>query len=111
VKLDGVGEVIGTRTLRLAKGTNTPSEVLVLVGKPQRLPDHEDYYCPYEIKGAGIDKVRYACGIDALQALLLTLSVLKVELEVLNKDLGGGLSWEFDEKGTFGFPDMPPAAL
>jgi hypothetical protein len=40
-----------------------------------------------------------------------TLSTLGVELEVLNKELGGGLSWEFSESGTFGFPDMPPATL
>lgn len=109
MKLDGVGEIIGTRTLRLAKDSGPPSEVLVLVGKPQQLPDHDDYYCPYQIKGAGVDRVRYACGIDALQALLFSLSALRVELEVLNKDIGGGLSWEFEEKGTFGLPEIPPA--
>jgi hypothetical protein len=111
VKLESVGEVIAARTLKLLTNQGTLSEVFVLVGKPERLPDHPDYYCPYQIKGAGSDKVRYACGIDALQALLLTLSTLGVELEVLNKELGGGLSWEFSESGTFGFPDMPPATL
>jgi hypothetical protein len=111
VELESVGEVIATRTLKLVQDQGAASEVLVLVGKPQRLPDHTDFYCPYQIKGAGSDKVRYACGIDPLQALLLTLSTLGVEIEVLNKSLGGRLRWEFGEKRSLGFPAMPPATL
>jgi hypothetical protein len=78
-----------------------------LLGKPKQLPDHSDYYCSYQIKGAGDEKVRYSCGIDAFQALQLAIRTLGVELEVLNKDLGGKLEWEGDEKGWLGFPDPP----
>jgi hypothetical protein len=106
VKLESVGEVIAARALMLLRDRGAASEVLVLLGKPQQLPDHQDYYCPYQIKGAGPEKVRYACGIDPFQALQLALSTLGVELEVLNKELGGKLRWECDAKGGLGFPDF-----
>ena len=105
MKLDSVGEVIATRTLILLRDGAPPLELSVIMGKPQRLPDHSDYYCPIQIKGAGDEKVRYACGVDPFQALQLSLSTLAVELEVLNKKLGGKLRWECDSKGRLGFPD------
>ena len=95
MKLDSIGELIATRTLTLQ---GSPVEVLVLLGKPQQPPDHLDYYCPYQIRGVGSEKVSYACGFDPLQALLLSLSSIAVELEVLNNDLGGKVSWDCGEK-------------
>jgi hypothetical protein len=109
--LDNLGEVIATRTLLVHHDQGAPSEVVILLGKPQQLPDHTDYYCPYQIKGIGAERVKYACGIDTFQALLLALSTLGVELEVLNKDLGGKLRWECGERGGLGFPAMPPTTL
>jgi hypothetical protein len=105
LKLKNVGEVIAIRNLTLVANQGPPPEVLVLLGKPQELPDHSDYYCPYQIKGAGDEKVRYACGIDPFQALQLALSTLGVELEVLNKELGGRLRWECDASGGLGSPN------
>jgi hypothetical protein len=103
VKLENIGEVIATRALTMLSDQSSPSEVLVLLGKPQKLPDHSDYYCPYQIKGAGDEKVRYVCGIDPFQALQLAFSTVGVELEVLNKELGGRLRWECDPAGGLGF--------
>jgi uncharacterized protein DUF6968 len=99
--LDGVGEVIATRKLVLADQEST--EVLVLLGKPAQIPDYSGYYCPYQIKGAGYDKVMAMCGVDPFQALQLSLSILGVELEVVNKEFGGKLRWEHGEEGDFGF--------
>jgi hypothetical protein len=107
MKLKDVGEVIAERTLTLLGEDGPPLAVLVLLGKPQKLPDHSDYFCPYQIKGAGTQRVKYACGVDAFQALELALSTLGVELEVLNKELGGRLRWGCGEEGKFGFP--PPS--
>jgi hypothetical protein len=104
MKLETVGEVIATRVLMLLGDKGASPEVLVLLGKPQKLPDHSDYYCAYQIKGAGDEKVRYTCGVDPFQALQLALSTLGVELEVLNKELGGRLRWECDSAGELGFP-------
>ena len=80
-------------------------EVLVLLGKPKQLPDHCDFYCPYQINGAGSETVRYMCGIDAFQALQLAIKALAADLEVLNEHLRGNLRWEGDENGWLGFPD------
>ena len=71
LKLESVGELIATRTLTLRQENGATSEIMVLLGKPQQLPKHEDYYCPYQIKGAGDEKVRYTCGVDSFQALHL----------------------------------------
>jgi hypothetical protein len=108
VKLEGVSEVIAMRSLVLLRNDGAESDVVVLLGKPQQLPDHPDYYCSYQIKGAGDEKARYACGVDSFQALHLALSTLSVELEVLDKDLGGKLRWDCDDKGGLGFPGFVP---
>ena len=107
MNLDDIGEIIAVRRLNLLRDDGPPSEVLALLGKPTQLPDHCDYYCPYQIKGAGSEKVRYSCGIDTFQALQLAIGTLGVEVEVLNKHLGGSLMWEGDEKGWLGFRDPP----
>jgi hypothetical protein len=108
VKMESVGEVIATRTLMLLQDDGTASEVLVILGKPRQLPDHHDQYCSYQIKGAGDEKVRYACGVDPFQALHLALSTLGTELEALNNELGGKLRWECDDMGGLGFPGFAP---
>lgn len=104
LKLESVGELIATRTLMLPQDTGATAEIAILLGKPRQLPNHKDYFCPYQITGAGDGKVRHACGIDSFQALHLALSILGVELEVLNKELGGKLRWECDDAGGLGFP-------
>jgi len=71
LKLEGVGELIATRTLTLRQENGPTSEIMVLLGKPQHLPKHEDYYCPYQIKGTGDEKVKYTCG--AILSRLCTL--------------------------------------
>ena len=106
--LDSVGEVIAIRTLKLENEQGESSEVSVLIGKPQKTPGSTDYYCPYQIKGAGPEKkIKYMCGIDSVHALSLALSILGVELAALNKTLGGRLRWENDDNGGFGFPELP----
>jgi hypothetical protein len=104
VKLENVGEVIATRSLVLNRPGESASEVTVLLGKP--LSDGEQFYCPYQIKGAGDEKVRCAYGIDAFQALQLAHSILGVQLDVLHKELGGRLRWESGEENDFGFPSL-----
>jgi predicted alpha/beta-hydrolase family hydrolase len=107
MKLDDVGETIAMRKLSLLRDDGTTSEVLVLLGMPRQSPGYPDCYCPYQIKGAGSETVRYMCGIDAFQALQLAIRALAADLEVLNEHLGGNLRWEGDEKGWLGFPDRP----
>jgi hypothetical protein len=104
MKLESIGEVIATRTSFLA---NDPSsKVVVKMGRPQPLPDSigDHHYCPYQISGAGTERIFYGAGVDAFQSLELGLKMIGVDLSVLNKKLDGQLRWECDEQGALGFP-------
>ena len=68
-----------------------PSDVFALLGKPEQIPGHTDYYCPYQIQGVGSDTVRYTSGIDTCHALHLAIRSLGGDLEVLNRRLEGKL--------------------
>jgi hypothetical protein len=105
MKLDSVGEVIANRKLSLVRDNQEPVEVEVSMGRPMKFADHTDFYCPYEIKGLGRGKVRAAGGIDAFQAMQLALGTIAVELEVLQKESGGKLSWDAGDEGYLGFPE------
>jgi len=104
MKLESVGEIIASRKLSLIRKGQELVEVVVLLGKPEKFPDHTDYYCPYQITGFGREKVMAVGGIDAFQALQLALNIIGVELEVINRDSGGQLLWDADDKGDLGFP-------
>jgi hypothetical protein len=105
VRLDNSRETIATRKRLLIRENNpTEEEVFVLLGKPQTLPDHKAFFCPYQVRGAGDEKAKVAYGTGGFQALQLALSILSVDLEVLTKELGGKLRSECDEKGWLGFP-------
>lgn len=104
MKLSDVGQILGTRALKL-DGANT---VTVIIGVPQRYPEgEEDYYCPYQIVGIGDERVRYASGIDPLQALTLTLRMIGADLYTTPEAKNGKLTWVGQSaKGDLGFP--PP---
>jgi hypothetical protein len=106
MKLENIGEVIAARMLTLAQQEGPPSEVLVLLGKPQKTPGFDDFYCPCQITGAGVERLWYTCGIDTMQALQLSLRSLNAEIEVLNKKVDGRLRWNEDEEGWLGFSDL-----
>jgi hypothetical protein len=61
MQLTSIGELFVSRILQL-HGT---AEVKVAIGKPQKLPDGKDYYCPYQIIGLGDGKVNWGGGQDA----------------------------------------------
>jgi hypothetical protein len=80
------------------------------MGKPQPFPDSkesDDTYCPYQITGAGDQRVRYAAGVDAFQAIELALKMIGADLSNLNRGLNGRLCWECDQSGGLGFPVFP----
>jgi hypothetical protein len=111
MKLNDVGAVIATRELSLLAG----KKVTVLIGKPEKFSGAEDYYCPYQILGLGSERVRYAGGIDAVQALELTLKMIGTDLYTSQEAQGNELSWNGGQKsGDLGFPvpnvlsDLPP---
>jgi hypothetical protein len=88
MKVD-LGPIIAERRLRV---TGRPElDVRVRLGTPRPLTDapYGDYYCPYQIVGVGNEKVRYAGGVDAIQALELALHILPTELDALREECQG----------------------
>jgi len=77
------------------------------MGKPQQFPDAQDYYCPYQIKGVGTEKIRWSGGIDAFQAIELALKMIGADLKSLVHRGGHKLSWVADKDGGLGFPEPP----
>jgi hypothetical protein len=99
--LTSIGTAIATRQFDLRDG----GKVTVTIGKPERFPDSNDYYCPYQIVGSKRSHVRYAGGVDAVQALDLALKMIGADLYTSDEARNGALSWEGgSEKGDLGFP-------
>src|SRR5258708_8265288 len=108
MKLGNVGEVIANRKFTLIREGQEPAEVEVLMGKPEKFPDHADYYCPYQITGMGREKVIAIGGVDAFQAIQLALGTIAVELEVMEKESGGKLPCDAAENYNPPFPTRTP---
>ena len=98
MELKNVGLPIAQRELEL-EGAR---KITVVVGKPEKFPGDDDYYCPYQITGLGDDKVRYAGGIDGVQALWLALQMIAADLYTSSEAQNGKLTWH-DER-DLGFP-------
>jgi hypothetical protein len=99
-----LGGIIAERKFVLRSDSGTKHEILVLLGKPQQFSDSTDYYCPYQIKGVESERIKYCGGVDAFQALDCTLNALGAELQQLNHEANGKISWDADETGSLGFP-------
>lgn len=100
MKITELGDVIAMRKLRIKD--EPTREVVVMIGKPQPFPDSDDYYCPYKIAGIGQEVIRYAGGVDAVQAMEEVIRVLPAELSALLQK-HPGLRWEDGPAGDFGF--------
>src|SRR5688572_2148167 len=70
--------------------------VLVQLGKPEKSTQPPfDFRCAVRILGIGDEKVRYAQGVDAFQALQLGLELIAIELSLkLNPRYHNRLRWE-----------------
>jgi len=99
------GTLIATRTLTL--GAN--KKVTIRIGKPQRVKDEpHSYFCAYQIRGVGNDRMRRAGGVDAVQALQLVLEKIGIELHALRKSAGEPLQWDGAiTDDDLGFPLRP----
>jgi hypothetical protein len=107
MRLNTLGEVVAVRRLSLVDEPNR--EILVKMGRPQKTPGEEDYFCPFHISGIGDERIDAIFGIDAFQAMQLRLQFIGARLLMLNQENGGRLRWVCDEKGGLGFP-IPDSA-
>jgi hypothetical protein len=97
-----LGEIIATRKFYLLG--NKDREIIVHIGKPNQFPDFPDYYCPFQIMRTGSEKIRYAAGVDAIQALQLAMVMIGAILYTSKEAKSGQLRWLTDENDTLGFP-------
>jgi hypothetical protein len=102
--LDTVGEITATRQLRLLNADGSQEEILILIGKPQPSSDSIGFYCPFQITGVGTEKIKYAKGVDSVQALQSVMLLIGLDLEFLNETMGKRLRWDGDGEGGLGFP-------
>lgn len=77
------GTILGQRTLVPADGGR--GTLVVSLGIPRPTPGHDDWGCPFRLKGLGIDRVEYAYGIDSLQALTNALQGIRYVLDRLER--------------------------
>jgi hypothetical protein len=94
-------ETVAERLLELVSKDGAVEVVMVRVGKPQRAND--SWACTYQIMGETIERTKATHGEDSMQALLLALSVIRVEMEAEAKATGRSVAW-IGEK-DIGLPD------
>jgi hypothetical protein len=98
MELKTIEQIIARRELDLTTG----GKVTIIVGKPEQFPDGIDFYCPYQITGLSNSRIRYAGGIDEIQALSLTLSKIGADLYTSDAYQSGTLMW--NGLKNLGFP-------
>jgi hypothetical protein len=91
-------DVIAERVLK-ATIRDKSFDVIVRFWKPMAHPKG-GWACLYKFIGIGNEKLRYAVGIDAVQALQLAMFAVGTELSVLRKDV----KLAFLEENDLGFP-------
>ncbi len=101
--IHSIGQVMAQRRYTLLTKLGPPEEVIVRLGIPQESEDGA-FFCPFEIVGFGAMRIRCAWGVDAFQALQLTLKMIGVNLHHYRQGYGEG--FYFTEEGDdLGFPD------
>lgn len=87
-----LGDILAERALEARDAAGQTEPVRLVLGIPQL---HEDgtWICLRRIIGIGDENVRPGYGADALQALVLSLRMARVELEVLGKRERKTITW------------------
>ena len=96
-----LGTVIASREMEFIFDDGTKEKASLKVGMPFEYNKDLDWCCPYELRTESSRKLFGMIGIDALQALELTMKTLSVEIE----------HWEKTKKGKFYFLDEQGAAI
>ena len=78
--------------------------ITVKLGKPVEFPEGSGYYAPFQITGTGSEKIKYAGGVDAIQALQLAMKMIGATLSALRDQQDVELSWEAGDHDDLGFP-------
>lgn len=95
-----IGQVIAERAMVFVRNTGEREAALLRVGQPVKIDDMT-WCCPYELRTKSASKIFGMHGVDALQALELTMKTLGVEIEY----------WEKFRNGKFHFLDEERAGI
>ncbi|HEX7885472.1 MAG TPA: hypothetical protein VF474_05800 [Phenylobacterium sp.] len=71
----------------------------------QPKPDGDDFRCDFRLQGAGLTLDAHGMGVDGVQALLLTLQRVHIDLLAYRRDTGLQIEWL--EMRDLGLP-LPP---
>ena len=99
--LKELGAVIASREMEFIFEDGRKEKAFLKVGMPFEYGEGLDWCCPYELGMESGKKLFGMFGIDALQALELTMKTLGVEIE----------RWERTKKGKFYFLNEEGAAI
>ena len=80
------------RELEFHPASGDPVRVRIRIGRPVR-EDQGGWSCPYSIQSVSFSKMFRMVGEDSMQALILALKTIQVELEVLAKNNNGSFTW------------------
>jgi hypothetical protein len=93
-----ISQIIAERTMVFLRTTGEREAATLRVGLPVKIDDNT-WYCPYELCTDSATKSFGMHGIDALQALELTMKTLGVEVAYWEKSKGGKFHF-LDEEGA-----------
>ena len=112
MEINSLGTLVAIRTLDLlAEDGTIVGTVSVKLGKPKKIAQSEDYYCPFQILGIGSEKIRYGIGVDAMQALILALTKIGSHLYTSSESKSRRLRWMGDQSGNLGVLLFTESAL
>ena len=87
-----LGEVIAERKLNLVSNDAATVPCLMRVGKPVQVDD-DTWICPYQIEAGERIRTLGMHGIDSMQALVLTMKTLDVEIAFVAKIIGASVQY------------------
>jgi hypothetical protein len=102
--LHKIDQVIAERRYSLLSKSGASKEIVVRLGVPNQSPDHADFFCPFEIVGLGAKEIKCGFGVDAFQALQLTLKMIGADLHYHRQRYGQGFYF-VEEGDDLGFPE------
>jgi hypothetical protein len=89
-----LGEAVAERRVEAVAEDGSRTSVVVRIGRP--MPDTlpgGDWYCPRQIVGLGEESVAASFGVDSLQALLLAVYALRLDLAERAEAASVRLDW------------------
>ncbi|KOX21389.1 hypothetical protein ADK67_27235 [Saccharothrix sp. NRRL B-16348] len=92
---DVLGPVVAERRVECVAGDGSRTDVVIRIGTPHPDPlsANGDWRCPHQITGLGDEAVGASFGVDSLQALLLSVYRVRLDLAARAAEASVELDW------------------